>query len=605
MIIKLCSTEKGIKLTDSNGKDLMRILSKDVKERIKKQEDSKFKQSYDDIRQQIVSHDVISFDIFDTLITRRVAEPEMVFDLVGRYALQKGIIIDDFRQERIRAQLESGLSNANLDEVYEQLALNTNISKEQAELLKSEELRCERNVIIPRKDMVELFFCALEAQKKVYLTTDMYLNRRYIVSILNSCQIAGYYDIFVSCEYRKLKLEGLIEEIKDRHPDKAILHIGDSYINDCICAEIAGVDSILIPKGTEIAEKENRISFNTSTYQTDKLVLGNLISGIYNSPFLTKQVSISKRWFNIGYAYIGPILLAAIAWMVRNIPLEKYDGILLSARDGYLFNKAFIKLKERKMISDDISIHYFYISRKAAVAMHTDEEATINMLIDSTAPYYLPDRLLEEVFCLGKGRAVPYNLDVYGDNRYKYIWDHYGEIKENVKKLRRNFYKYLGREKLIMGGRYLLYDFVSSGTVHRALSSIVPFEIDGVYYQFTGDNDFAGAIYSRFSQENQSLTKHYKEMEDLMLSIEPSLWGYKDDGSCIFCNEGRSYEQIEKLKMVHEGTLSFLDDFLESYNLNDALISDDLTLCLISKLGAMLEIIDQENEVIDDWLMGI
>lgn len=619
MDIRWEGTEKGIKLTDNHGNDLMQVLPDEEKSRIKYQKEHQFKQSFDDLKYKIISYDVISFDIFDTLITRRVLEPGMVFDYVARFAVHNDILIDDFHREREKAQLESGLNNPNLDEIYEQLSINTGITKEQTELLKHKELSCEKQVIVPRYDMVSLFYYALEAQKKVYLTTDMYLNRRYIVSLLNNCGISGYYDILDSCEYRKLKLEGLFDELKAINPGKKILHIGDNYINDCICAEISGIDSYLIPKGIDIAKKKKTSPQEWMDSAPRRFIAGSQISYTYNSPFvhdkggsseeladrmkLTKTFN-EKKWFDIGYSYMGPIILSLVGWILKEIPINRYDGVLLSARDGYLLNKVFSILKEHEILDDKISIHYFYISRKAAVAMHTDEEAIINMLIDRTSPYYLPDRLLREVFCMEKDRIKPYILNEYGDERYKYVWDQYKEIKDNVYRLRRNFYRYLGDEGLRIGGRYLFYDFVSSGTVHRALSPIVPFELDGVYYQFTGEKDFQGKLYSKFSRDNRVLRNNYKMMESLMLSPEPSLWGYDNNGKTILCKEQKSGQILPKTTTVHKGTLTYVKDFLNCFNLDDAIISDEEILELIQKMGKQIGRTNLEKDLIDDWFMG-
>ncbi len=604
MIIKICHTPKGIKLIDNDGMELMRKLPDEVKNRIKKQKTNQFRHSCEEIKDQIIAHDVISFDIFDTLITRRVTEPELVFDMVGRYAIQNGIHIQHFRQERIKAQLESGLSNANLDEIYEQLVINTSITKEQAEQLKKEELKCERKIILPRRDVVELFHFALEAQKKVFLTTDMYLNRRHIVSLLNTCRITGYYDILDSCEYRKLKLEGLFEELKVINSGKSILHIGDSYINDCICAEVAGVDSLLISKSVEIASKKNKSLCHGCGCIADNIVIGTLISSIYNSPFRTAKESKDQNWFNIGYLYMGPIVLSFIGWMINEIKLDDYDGILLSSRDGYLLDKVFSILRERELICKKIETRYFRISRKAAVAMHTDEEAVINMLVDRTESLYSPDRLLREVFCMEVNQINPYDPNKYTDDKYKYIWEQHAKIRKNVYKLKRNFYRYLGEQELKIGGRYLLYDFVSSGTVQRALSSLVPFELDGCYFQFAGKKDFVGELYSRFPKECLIIKNHYKILENLMLSPNASVWGYGEDGGVLYCTEERSKRLIKSVERVHQGVISFTNQFLDSFEIKDSIISEELTLSLIQKLCEYVDKIGYKDDVIDDWLMG-
>ena len=83
----------------------------------------------DKIKRYINQAKVVSFDVFDTLIFRKVNEPEAVFDLVGQHF---GIM--DFRKIRMDAQDEAsklviekyGFPHADIFEIYEELN-NSNI----------------------------------------------------------------------------------------------------------------------------------------------------------------------------------------------------------------------------------------------------------------------------------------------------------------------------------------------------------------------------------------------------------------------------------------------------------------------------------------------
>ena len=607
MIIKLRSTEKGITLTDKDGQDLFLLLSDAVKERINKQKDLQMQYTANKVKTLIDAHKIISFDIFDTLMTRTVAEPEMVFDMVSRRAQSEGIEVQSFRKERVKAQLESGLVNANLDEVYEKFSENTGISTEQSDRLKKIELECESDVLVPRTTIVELFRYALSTRKKVYLTTDMYLNRRDIVSLLNRKGITGYFDILDSCEYRKLKLEGLFEELVATNPGERVLHIGDSYINDCVCAEAAGVDSCLIPAGKNLTDSVNIHIPDKCTLEPDDIVIGYQTSELCNDPFINtnKLLDIGDQLaYSIGYSCMGPLLLSLVQWMTKATDIGQYDGLLLSARDGYLLEKILKKLKEQATIPNSVEIHYFYTSRKAAVAMRTDSESVINLLVDQTSAMYLPDEMLREVFCIDKERITPYDLGKYGDNRYQYVWDHFEIIKENVLKLKQRFFRYMGKEGLKLGGRYLFYDFVSSGTVQKSLFPIVPFEMDGIYYSFNGEMSFPGKLFSKFDHSNEILMANYKLMEYFMSSPEASLWGYDENGTPVLCNDDRTKEQISYLKVVHQGVLDYTDAFLCTFSLDDAAISEELTSHIITQLRELTDISHLDRNFTDDWIIG-
>ena len=54
----------------------------------------------EELKKMLDNNDVISFDIFDTLLLRNVFQPADIFRVVGRYAIEK-YGIDDFYDNRI------------------------------------------------------------------------------------------------------------------------------------------------------------------------------------------------------------------------------------------------------------------------------------------------------------------------------------------------------------------------------------------------------------------------------------------------------------------------------------------------------------------------
>ena len=73
--------------------------------------------------------------------------------------------------------------------------------------------------------------------------------------ILDKNGIVGYQELFVSCDAKQLKLQGLFELYKEKVQDEKYLHIGDHKIHDGICAGLAGIDYILISSGVGLFRK--------------------------------------------------------------------------------------------------------------------------------------------------------------------------------------------------------------------------------------------------------------------------------------------------------------------------------------------------------------
>ena len=69
------------------------------------------------LNELLQKYDIISFDIFDTLITRKIYNPDDVFDLMG-----ETLEISDFKKKRKDAEnraREELKKDVNLEEIYE------------------------------------------------------------------------------------------------------------------------------------------------------------------------------------------------------------------------------------------------------------------------------------------------------------------------------------------------------------------------------------------------------------------------------------------------------------------------------------------------------
>lgn len=196
--------------------------------------------------------DLISFDIFDTLITRNVLHPTDLFTLVGHEILgatEEAIIFRDRRVEaesNARAKSESG--EVCLKDIYRELFSYYGIK---AAILKDCEIKAEKKSCHPREKWVRLFHEYVKSGKRVVLISDMYLSSDVIKDILTDCGISGYSNIYISNECGCDKVSGKLYEIaeekeglkKCRH-----IHYGDSIRADYMGARKAGVTPRLVLK---------------------------------------------------------------------------------------------------------------------------------------------------------------------------------------------------------------------------------------------------------------------------------------------------------------------------------------------------------------------
>lgn len=191
-------------------------------------------------------YDVISFDIFNTLLSRDVEEPTCIFELAALSILDEQNA-KEFRKNRCDAERKARAKRADkevvLSEIYAELEPRYDgIAKE---LLRAE-INCEILHCFPVKKYTDLLNEFVKKKKRVFLISDMYLPHSVIIQMLDKCGIKGYEKIYISGESRCNKVSGqLFEEVvRDNKIEKRrMLHIGDSFKADVKGALRAGIRS--------------------------------------------------------------------------------------------------------------------------------------------------------------------------------------------------------------------------------------------------------------------------------------------------------------------------------------------------------------------------
>src|SRR5690606_28650164 len=132
----------------------------------------------------LLAYDVISFDIFDTLILRPFAKPHDLFMIVG-----EKLNLTDFtrlrreaeKKARERALLDKGKHEVNIYDIYEILEFNLGLDKEQGVRV---ELETELEFCSPNPYMLEVFKILKEHGKRLVAVSDMYLTGSMIEKLL-------------------------------------------------------------------------------------------------------------------------------------------------------------------------------------------------------------------------------------------------------------------------------------------------------------------------------------------------------------------------------------------------------------------------------------
>lgn len=288
--------------------------------------------SYEELKRAVDSHDLISFDVFDTLIKRNVGDPHDVFDLVAKLYSSRGY--GDFSSfhiarccAEVSARGESKCEEVTLDEIYEQL----DVEEDCRRVLKALEVEVELDVCVACLPMKAVFEYAVAQGKRVVIVSDMYLSAAVIAKILDRAGYSGYSNLYVSSEYNATKASGtlyaLVKKEEGIDGDRC-LHIGDSIRADYLKCKSAGFDSFLISRD-----------------------YGNVLPKRYCVPSrdMASVYSVARNivgpekdfYWRFGAEVFGPVLFGFCRMIKAVAERENADSIFFLSRDGYLVKRAF------------------------------------------------------------------------------------------------------------------------------------------------------------------------------------------------------------------------------------------------------------------------
>ena len=291
-----------------------------------------------------VKENIITFDVFDTLVIRNVVRPIDVFDMVGG---------KHFRYTRIIAELVARKISKNedvtLDEIYHFLPKK----------FKEKEIAIEKDICKPNPPIYEIYKNFKVQGKKIYAISDMYLPKDVISEILKNC---GYEldGIYVSSEVGLTKSTGNLFKYflsKENLLPNDVLHIGDNKHADDEGSSIAGIRSVIISKDKNMLTYLNKTS--------DIALKGFVNHGINK---------IIDREEQIGYEVLGPIIVAFCQW-IHNRYLEfEFNKLFFLSRDMHIVFDIY-----KKIYAND-NIEYMYVSRKSLHSALNNDDGLRNYL---------------------------------------------------------------------------------------------------------------------------------------------------------------------------------------------------------------------------------
>ena len=521
----------------------------------------------------IQDYEIVSFDVFDTLIMRKTMFSADVFDIVSQKMKKDYINIEDFRNQRIKADSDIAQTSPNIYEIYNQLKKNTGISESEKNRILQCEIETEASVLIRREDVVDIFSYAVNCGKSVYLISDMYLPKTIIEYFLSNLHIQGYQDILVSCDYRRPKTGGLFGIFKERVKSKRILHIGDNINSDIKCAQLAGIDTFRIESAIDLMKKSSFYDIQRfPSNLNERSMIGMFIAYAFNSPFITlddkKRIVIGNE-YDWAYLFVAPLVTGFMLWLIKILQTEKYEGILFSSRDGYLIKQLYDNIPVcycRDILPEGL---YFYVSRVACSKVAIMNDKDIKWIAGPKCQGSMEKVVREryEIEYLNTQNTLTKDEELLD-----YAMLNKECIYKKSKTIRENFLSYINKLGIKDGKKYAFFDFVSCGSCQFFLNQVMPVELEGVYcclYNSYEEQKAKLPIHSYFYNNHprnpeSNLFENYLQLEVIMTSYEPSIVSYDRDGRPVFADEVRGQDELLFVKKVQKAIKDFWSDFINN-----------------------------------------
>lgn len=551
-----------------------------------------------DLKAAIDTHNVISFDIFDTLLVRRTLYPQDIFDLIQVEYKDAGDArpFAKWRREAESEQITKGYF-PNWQEIFHYIKKKHGLSDAEIENWKNREWNLELQSLIPRKDMLEAYNYAKQRGKKVVLCSDMYFSCRDMKTLLSKNGIKDYDKLFVSCDYQATKENGkLYIQVLQFAGKKTILHIGDNEHADDFVPKHMGIDTYPIKSAVEMLNVSSCSSILKQTNNIfDRLLLGDCISYLFNSPFAlseSKGKAVLKDLNSFIRLCILPTTMRYMQYIVQLARNEKNSIFLFVSRDGYFLNKVYQKIASSLSLPDSV---YFYTSRQAAYSSMIKNQSEFELLVqyilslDNENLKYQLENVFHCSFPESFDMKVADAIKRYGkDKLMKMINSKSESIIQSEGINRKRYLKYISKLHFEKYDKIFCVDLVTKGTVAYALQSLLKRNVELVALggarglSFFVSNDHQHLLFGK-SNFFSTLWSYFPVLEMIFASREGQVCGFDEDGNPLFAEHSKY--NTELLDEVQKILMESLNENMDKEWINHILSNEFCSqmLGLISK----------------------
>ena len=555
---------------------------------------------------------VFSFDLFDTILIRRVHDPELTKIPVARYIAKKaqeyGLNWSTFKVLRFRNKVEAmhrrrtGKKYLDKEACYPcfmkdvlQRVFKQHFSEALQDNVTRYELDIEKSMLVPRSAFMDLLRYLSEKNKKIIAVSDMYLPADYLKQLLNEELSHLIDEVISSADTFCAKASGAAWKMimeKYKFDPKTWLHIGDNPISDGYCPAKAGISALVLK---DVGEKMRKAIVRRYWKNTGRPFWHGRLLQQLMLPIEAENIERNKL-YAYGYNFFAPMLCAFIHHVANQCIEQNIKRIYFFSREGDIFleiwNRIIPFLFREQQLPE---AHYLYVSRLALAGASC---AYRGLKKADTFISFLPVgnrdmRDICRVFSLNISKLYPFldRVRLKPDEPISPLYK--GSVKARTIKLQRllkdplfqdeikqqtmpsndALQRYLESEDFFKQDKVALVDIGWLGTIQRFLHQAVEHRTDapdfhGFVFAFPGgysfphsdNNKIEGFVYDyrSFSFAGSIILYALNLFEDVTRAAHPGLVGYTKDESGFklkFRNEDDTAARAEKEQSAYYAPL--------------------------------------------------
>lgn len=284
----------------------------------------------------------VTYDVFDTVLTRAVGTPAAVFLLLGRELAADGLIhcsAEVFAHQRRAAEHAARWTPDRVDvtlaEIYAELVTHLGDDCADAVVLAQRELDLERRLLRPVPGARDRVARDRKAGATIAFLSDMYLPETFVADVLTEHDIRHDGEtVLVSGERRRTKAGGqLFEDYRELTgvASAALRHVGDNAHSDVHVPRSLGIaaDEVADARLTRYEQRCEDHRFATGG-------LSSLLAGASRMARLTTDAANAheQALTTVAAGVAGPTLVAYVLWILRQAKRQELDRLYFVARDG-------------------------------------------------------------------------------------------------------------------------------------------------------------------------------------------------------------------------------------------------------------------------------